>query len=240
MNEKGHERRHARSNFRRCLGNCLDGREKPSKSSVRITGLQTEIWSPYLRNIKRNASPPPWRSIQNTEEKKSSYYNEAFQKQYGKCESNSKLREIWRRQQHRLLYELTANRKIDVRFHMSLTFATRHQRKPYKAESSSPFRHFIASFSKPVHRFSGNSLSSGCKREQDAHKCLNEKVESRYYCMKWESAEFLLKGRRNLIPYRPMAFSGSLFAKPGDFFLLSYNSHLDPHRKKFLWLLWLR
>lgn len=54
------------------------------------------------------------------------------------------------------------------------------------------------------------------------------------------SAEFLLRGRRNLIPYRPRAFSGSSSAKPGDFFLLSNNSYLDTQRKiKLPRLLWL-
>jgi hypothetical protein len=43
--------------------------------------------------------------------------------------------------------------------------------------------------------------------------------------------EFLPRGRRNLISYRPKAFSASLFAKSGDFFVLSKNSYLVLHRK---------
>jgi hypothetical protein len=90
-----------------------------------------------------------------------------------------------------------------------------------------PFRHFTASTGSP------ETLSQAAASGNRTHTSVwvNNRAESRITEWNENSSEFLLRRRRNLILYRPTAFSGSLFAKPGDFFLLSNNPYLHPRSK---------
>jgi hypothetical protein len=163
--------------------------------------------------------PKHWRK------KKSSYYNAAFQKQYGKSEVHSKLRKIWRWQQQRLLYELTANRKIDVRFHMSRDFCYSSSEDALQSREQvvCPVPSGISlRLSRNLFIGSPETLSQAVASGNRSHTSVWTRKPS--YVLLYEmriSSELLLRRTRNLIPYRPRAFSGSLFANPGDFFLLS-------------------